>query len=673
MSSEIQNTEPVAKDATVTEPVTENVQVEQAIPTIPESSETPEVPEPEEPEEVPDSEDLPEIVPDRVYEISELASLPDKSIVWVRNADLKEKPEINSRFLVDKDGNKVLDENGKPVIEYNEAKIEEYRRKSDYITNNSLVTSNEFGEKLDGNQRSRARSLKGRTYIRILLRITHGDIKLEKMISAKANLHGMPTSDTQKSILTLDLWQSGTEDGDIINNVGISQSYLNKLTKPKRDEQTNQEKERIRQLWFRGETNTSIAKLLDTASPEEKASPDYKVPKKVLSKVDRKVSEILRIALESEMGKFLDYSQGGSPLLVTTCWEFDSVSVLPPEAFENILNYISDPTDLVFDPFGSNGTTSDICEKRSRRYWASDKTPVRADIREYDISGGLPKGLPMPKVVFLNPLDAGCNLDINPEIIGNVAREIKKKWDDNLGYLVFVTPIEGNLDGKTKSVSQACYEQISKYLNETDTITVYASNLNTWEVAAAKVNRKFFVNSRRIYVFSNGKDKPLQKKSEQEAPAESVPEPEVSPDPEVATPGPEVSPAERPIPEPEVSPDPEVATPGPEVSPAERPVPEPEVSPDPEVATPGPEVSPAERPVPEPEVSPEPEATASAAEPTATATDSGINKSDVPEKIKPKKSEMKEDELHEHLQRVGEIRANKNGKNKIKPKFDEDW
>ncbi len=74
---------------------------------------------------------------------------------------------------------------------------------------------------------------------------------------------------------------------------------------------------------------------------------------------------------------------------------------------DNLLYMYTDPLDIVVDPFGGGGSTIDLCKKRWRRYWVSDRKPVveREDIREHDVTEGLP-ALPRwkdVKLVYLDP------------------------------------------------------------------------------------------------------------------------------------------------------------------------------------------------------------------------------------------------------------------------------
>lgn len=59
---------------------------------------------------------------------------------------------------------------------------------------------------------------------------------------------------------------------------------------------------------------------------------------------------------------------------------------------DNLLYMYTEPFDIVVDPFGGGGSTIDVCKKRLRRYWVSDRLPIveRRDIRQWDILDGPP-------------------------------------------------------------------------------------------------------------------------------------------------------------------------------------------------------------------------------------------------------------------------------------------
>lgn len=74
---------------------------------------------------------------------------------------------------------------------------------------------------------------------------------------------------------------------------------------------------------------------------------------------------------------------------------------------DNLLYLYTQPFDVVVDPFAGGGSTIDICKKRFRRYWVSDRKPVverENEIRKHDLTDGLPS-LPRWKDVRLVYLD----------------------------------------------------------------------------------------------------------------------------------------------------------------------------------------------------------------------------------------------------------------------------
>jgi len=75
---------------------------------------------------------------------------------------------------------------------------------------------------------------------------------------------------------------------------------------------------------------------------------------------------------------------------------------------DRLLYLYTEPFDIVVDPFGGGGSTVDVCKKRLRRYWVSDRLPVveRPDIRQHDILDGTPslhKRWGQVKLLYLDP------------------------------------------------------------------------------------------------------------------------------------------------------------------------------------------------------------------------------------------------------------------------------
>lgn len=75
---------------------------------------------------------------------------------------------------------------------------------------------------------------------------------------------------------------------------------------------------------------------------------------------------------------------------------------------DNLLYLYTKPFDIVLDPFAGGGSTIDICKKRFRRYFVSDRKPIverENEIRKHDLIDGLPKPPQWKdvKLVYLDP------------------------------------------------------------------------------------------------------------------------------------------------------------------------------------------------------------------------------------------------------------------------------
>lgn len=192
---------------------------------------------------------------------------------------------------------------------------------------------------------------------------------------------------------------------------------------------------------------------------------------------------------------------------------------IPPEIVDNLLYYYTKPFDVVFDPFGGGGSTIDRCVARKRRYYVSDLSPIpaRTDIRQHDITSGLPDDLPVPDLVFLDPpywkqaegkysdreTDlANVTLDEFLDTIGGIARDVKRKWQKRSGKLALIIgPCKE--DGKYIDLAMLCRERITKYLNPVTRIIVpYSTQVHGGAfVQMAKEKRELLYLYRDLMVF----------------------------------------------------------------------------------------------------------------------------------------------------------------------------
>jgi len=99
-----------------------------------------------------------------------------------------------------------------------------------------------------------------------------------------------------------------------------------------------------------------------------------------------------------------------------------------PEWLENLMYLYTEPFDIVLDPFAGGGSTIDVCKKRGRRYFVSDRKPIverEKEIRCHDITTGCP-AVPRwkdVKLVYLDPpywKQAAGQYSDDPEDLANM-------------------------------------------------------------------------------------------------------------------------------------------------------------------------------------------------------------------------------------------------------------
>lgn len=106
-----------------------------------------------------------------------------------------------------------------------------------------------------------------------------------------------------------------------------------------------------------------------------------------------------------------------------------------PRWLENLLYLYTNPADIIVDPFAGSGSTIDVCKKRQRRYWVSDRKPIverEHEIRKHDLVADT--GVQMPlvprwkdvKLVYLDPpywLQAQGQYSQDPTDLANMPLE----------------------------------------------------------------------------------------------------------------------------------------------------------------------------------------------------------------------------------------------------------
>lgn len=190
---------------------------------------------------------------------------------------------------------------------------------------------------------------------------------------------------------------------------------------------------------------------------------------------------------------------------------------------DNLLYLYTKPFDIVVDPFAGGGSTLDLCKKRLRRCWVSDRKPIveRAkEIREHDIVNGLPS-LPRWKdvsLVYLDPpywkqaegqysedADDLANMSIEQfnaslsELIMNFSKKLsdahialiiqptqwkspERKFVDHVGDMLRIVSLPVEMRFSVPYESQQCNAQMVEWAKEKKQCLVLTREIVVWSV-----------------------------------------------------------------------------------------------------------------------------------------------------------------------------------------------
>jgi hypothetical protein len=189
---------------------------------------------------------------------------------------------------------------------------------------------------------------------------------------------------------------------------------------------------------------------------------------------------------------------------------------------DNLLYLYTQPFDVVVDPFAGGGSTIDLCRKRLRRYWVSDRKPIverEHQIRQHDVTDGLPR-LPWKDVrlVYLDPpywkqaegkysQDPSdlANMDLErftatmANIVNGIAKKLSsgvialliqptqwnapdKTYTDHVADLLRSVPLPLDMRVQCPYESQQCTAQMVEWAKKNKRVLVLSRELVIWRV-----------------------------------------------------------------------------------------------------------------------------------------------------------------------------------------------
>lgn len=360
---------------------------------------------------------------------------------------------------------------------------------------------------IDGYHRLKAYETAGTEEIPCMVIETESEEELFRLSVEKNAKHGLQLKSEEKKSLAIRWWDVFSKE-EICQTLSVGERMFERWTKSKREAKEAEIKQKIYDMWLACYTQEEIAQ---TVGMEQKT-------------ISNKIADFSKNRQMSDITIFRNFE----PQLYSI-WNFakqNNTSTvfgsLPPLLMDNLLYYFTKPLDVIMDPFGGGGMTIDKCVERSRRYYVTDLSPIpaREDIRQHDITTGLPPCPVIPDFVFLDPpywkqaagkysdkkTDLGnVSLDAFLEFVGSIARDMKRKWNGKSGKLALIMG-EVKEDGKFIDLPFLCYERIKKYLNPIRRIQVpYNTQIHGGAfVNMAKEKKEILYLSRDLMVFENG-------------------------------------------------------------------------------------------------------------------------------------------------------------------------
>jgi predicted DNA-binding protein YlxM (UPF0122 family) len=269
-----------------------------------------------------------------------------------------------------------------PRFEPSSSRIQQYAECIDLLP---PIEVNQRNELIDGYHRWTAHKKANLTTIQVIVTQTVSDSELDRLMAKRNADFGIQLTQEEKKRKALQ-WYLGLGDDKqaIADDLKVSLRTVTRWLS-RRDKDLKAERDRqIAEMWLACYT-------LDEIATETTTSPG------AISESMKKPSEI---ATWQKLKVFSCYQDPKWKPPLYDVWKVQTKSNKTShfgnseaQWLDNLLYMYTEPFDIVVDPFAGGGSTIDVCKKRLRRYWVSDRLPVveRRGIRQADILDGPPK------------------------------------------------------------------------------------------------------------------------------------------------------------------------------------------------------------------------------------------------------------------------------------------
>lgn len=437
-------------------------------------------------------------------------------MIAMQKADLSEAREISASEVVELPIEQVVfREDLYPRIKHDVATVQRYAENLGVLP---AIEVNQHGILIDGFHRLTAHRKMEAPTIRAIVTETASEAEVYALAIARNATHGLQMNDSDKRSAAIRLYADGTgiDKKDIARLLSVSVRSVNTYLERIDQQLLIRRKAKILEMWLTCATVDEISeatKVSETTVKETLSSFSEDLPKatKVLS----------------------DFADADFTPPIYNVWPFKKEKTNEVSHFgnsevgivENLLYLYTEPFDIVLDPFAGGGSTIDICQKRLRRCYASDRKPIverENEIRTLDIAAGLPalnKRWSDVALTYLDPpywkqaegqySDAAEDLANMPierfteTLIGVVERIAAKQSHGVIALLIQPTQWKSDERAFTDHVAHLlCGVRSSRLVLENRISCPYQTQqYNAQQVEWAKANRKLLVLTRELIIW----------------------------------------------------------------------------------------------------------------------------------------------------------------------------
>lgn len=294
-----------------------------------------------------------------------------------------------------------------PRIETSANTVQKYAEDLDVLPPIEVNQSNEL---IDGWHRWTAHKKKNAETIPVLVTETTSDAHLLELAIERNSTHGLQLSQQDKQSMARHIYNAtpirerDAKKKQLAAILSVSErtvrNWLSRIDKDAKDARNR----KIFDLWLAGWTQQEIADEVGVTK-DTVCQITAEFPKS--DKLTKPQQSAAEHATDFDVPIYNIWKQQIKTEGVT---HFGNSEV---KWLDNLLYLYTEPFDMVVDPFAGGGSTIDICKKRFRRYFVSDRKPIverEHEIRRHDlVDAGGKIILPKPpqwkdvKLVYLDP------------------------------------------------------------------------------------------------------------------------------------------------------------------------------------------------------------------------------------------------------------------------------